>query len=245
MIWKIENDNLYRTTYLSRDHNNDSLAEIIEGIEIENGKIILQNILGDIYILDKNEKYKEKEIKKFCDNYYIDYEDEYKFIYKIPYEKRWKRTSIINSKGNIVIFDGFKIDFSNEKYEKIKNNEMNVTKNIFGEKYRFEFKNFILLKIESKQEGSIYALVDKISNQIIYKIELKSDIIEIIHIDRNNYLCTFSENKNKIFLINLSINNFIILDSKEYNYNFTSDWDEHKLFIRKYKNQIFLLDNTI
>ena len=80
MIWKIENDNLYRTTYLSRDHNNDSLAEIIEGIEIENGKIILQNILGDIYILDKNEKYKEKEIKKFCDNYYIDYEDEYKFM---------------------------------------------------------------------------------------------------------------------------------------------------------------------
>ena len=67
MIWKIENDNLYRTTYLSRDHNNDSLAEIIEGIEIENGKIILQNILGDIYILDKNEKYKEKEIKKFCE----------------------------------------------------------------------------------------------------------------------------------------------------------------------------------
>ena len=120
---------------------------------------------------------------------------------------------------------------------------MNV-KNIFGEK-RFEFKNFILLKIESKQKGSIYALVDKISNQIIYKIELKSDIIEIIHIDRNNYLCIFSENKNKIFLINLSINNFIILDSKEYNYNFTSDWDEHKLFIRKYKNQIFLLDNTI
>ena len=58
MIWKIENDNLYRTTYLSRDHNNDSLAEIIEGIEIENGKIILQNILGDIYVLDKNEKYK-------------------------------------------------------------------------------------------------------------------------------------------------------------------------------------------
>ena len=43
---------------------------------------------------------------------------------------------------------------------------MNVT-NIFGKKNRFEFKNFILLKIESKQKGSIYALVDKISNQII------------------------------------------------------------------------------
>ena len=64
-----------------------------------------------------------------------------------------------------------------------------LLKNIFGEKYRFEFKNFILLKIESKQKGSIYALVDKISNQIIYKIELKSDIIEIIHIDKNNYIC--------------------------------------------------------
>ena len=34
-----------------------------------------------------------------------------------------------------------------------------LLKNIFGEKYRFEFKNFILLKIESKQKGTIYALI--------------------------------------------------------------------------------------
>ena len=31
-----------------------------------------------------------------------------------------------------------------------------LLKNIFGEKYRFEFKNFILLKIESKQKGTIF-----------------------------------------------------------------------------------------
>jgi hypothetical protein len=39
MIWKIENDNLYRTTYLYRDHNKDDLALIVEGIEIENRKL--------------------------------------------------------------------------------------------------------------------------------------------------------------------------------------------------------------
>ena len=41
MFYKIKDDKLYRTSYLYKDHNKDSLAEIIEAIQIENGKIIL------------------------------------------------------------------------------------------------------------------------------------------------------------------------------------------------------------
>ena len=44
-FFKIKNDKLYRTSYLSRDHNEGYLAEIIQAIQTENGKIILQNIL--------------------------------------------------------------------------------------------------------------------------------------------------------------------------------------------------------
>ena len=87
--WKIKNDKIYRTTYINYDHNHESLAEILEAIEIENGKIILQNILGDIYILGKWENYKEKEFKNIRHDYIADDGDnnEYEFIYKIPYEK--------------------------------------------------------------------------------------------------------------------------------------------------------------
>ena len=39
MFYKIKDDKLYRTSYLYEDHNKDSLAEILEAMQIENGKI--------------------------------------------------------------------------------------------------------------------------------------------------------------------------------------------------------------
>lgn len=239
-FYKIKNDKLLITDIITNDNNGDSFAELLEVIELENGKIILQNILGDIYVVQKLKNYKEcnPEIEY---GYIINNNPEYECIHKIPYEKRWIMTPIIYAKENTVFFNNFKIDFSNEKYEKIKINEIKVTKNKFNFNYRFEFKDFILLQLEDLK----YAIIDKKYYEIIVKISLK-EIKQIIEIDENQYLCTFrgDENKKKIFLIDLTKFLPKIIDSKEYNYNFNREYGD-ELFIAKYNNQIFVLDNTI
>ena len=242
MFYKIKDDKLYRTSFLCRDHNKDSLAEILEAIQIENGKIILQNILGDIYVLNKNKNYIEKEVHKVTHGYIADDEnDEYQFVYKFPNTQRWKMNPIGYSKGNIVFFNNFKVDFSNDKYEKITINEINITKNKFCLNYRFDFDDFILLKLESEQNESIYGIIDKRYYEIVSKIKFESDINEIIHINENKYLCNFAKDKNKIYLIDLTNYDAKIIDSKSYDYNINREYYNDKVFIRKYGDKILIL----
>ena len=242
-FYKIINDKLWRTTCLNRDKNNDPLAEVLQVIEIENGKIILENILGDIYVVEKIKNYKEINISdlSILDGYISNDNPEYEFTYKIPCEQRWKMTPIAYAQKNTVFFNDFKIDFSNEKYEKVKINENQVNKNKFITRYRFEFNNFILLLLEK----SVYAIIDKKYYEIITKIEL--DIInEIIYVGNNKYLFTYEKkDKNKIFLLDLTDFDFKIIDSKAFNYNFKRDYYQDKVFITKYQDQIFILDNTL
>jgi len=249
-FFKIKNDKLYRTAYLSRDHNGDSLAEIIQAIQTENGKIILQNILADIYVLEKNENYIDKESYNVTDGYITedsqnDLNIEYKFVYKFLDTKRRKINPIGYSYGNIVVFNNFKVDVSDDKYEKININSINITKNIFCLNYKFNFKDFILLKLDGEKDGSIYAIIDKKYYEIVRIIKVESDINEMIHIGENKYLFTFSEIKNKIFLADLTNYDFKIIDSKLFDYKFTREYDEDKLFIIKYEDSIFVLDNTL
>lgn len=98
----------------------------------------MQNILGDIYVVQKLKNYKEcnSTIEEEC---IINDNPEYEFINKIPSENRWIMSPIAYAKENTVIFNNFKIDFSNEKYEKIKINENKVTKNKFNFNYRFYY----------------------------------------------------------------------------------------------------------
>ena len=140
-----------RTTCLIRDKNKDPLAEVLQVIEIENGKIILENILGDIYVVEKIKNYKEINLSNISIEYgYINNDNsEYEFTHKIPNEQRRKMTPIAYAQKNTVFFNDFKIDFSNEKYEKIKITENQVNKNTFIIRYRFEFDNFILLLLEN------------------------------------------------------------------------------------------------
>ena len=242
-FYKIINDKLWRTTCLNRDKNNDYLAEVLQVIEIENGKIILENILGDIYVVEKIKNYKEINISdlSILDGYISNDNPEYEFTYKIPYEQRWKMTPIAYAQKNTVFFNDFKIDFSNEKYEKVKINENQVNKNRFIIRYRFKFNNFILLLLEN----SVYAIIDKKYYEIITKIEL--DIInEIIYVGNNKYLFTYKDkDKNKIFLLDLTDFDFKIIDSKAFNYNFKRDYYQDKVFITKYQDQIFVFDNTL
>ena len=241
-FYKIINDKLWRTTCLNRDKNNDPLAEVLQVIEIENGKNIFENILGDIYVVEKIKNYKETNISdlSILDGYISNDNPEYEFTYKIPCEQRWKMTPIAYAQKNTVFFNDFKIDFSNEKYEKIKINENQVNKNKFITRYRFEFNNFILLLLEN----SVYAIIDKKYYEIITKIEL--DIInEIIYVGNNKYLFTYeNKDKNKIFLLDLTDFDFKIIDSKAFNYNFKREYQD-KVFITKYQDQIFVLDNTL
>ena len=101
-FYEIINDKLFRTTILTRDNNDDFLAEVLQVIEVENGKIILENILGDIYIVQKVKNYKECD--SIIEEDYIKYNPEYEFIHKIPSEKRWKMTPIAYAKENTVFF---------------------------------------------------------------------------------------------------------------------------------------------
>ena len=241
-FYKIINDKIWRTTCLNCDKNNDSLAEVLQVIEIENGKIILENILGDIYVVEKIKNYKEINLSDLpiIDEYISNDNPEYEFTYKIPCEQRFKMTPIAYAQKNTVFFNNFKIDFSNEKYEKIKIQENQVNKNKFIINYRFEFDNFILLLLEKSQ----YAIIDKKYYEIIIRIEL--DIInEIIYVGNNKYLFTYKDkDKNKIFLLDLTEYNSKIIDSKEFNYNFKRE-SKDKVFITKYQDQIFVLDNTL
>ena len=246
MFYKIKDDKLYRTSFLCRDHNKDSLAEILEAIQIENGKIILQNILGDIYVLNKNKNYIEKEVHKVTHGYIADDEnDEYQFVYKFPNTQRWKINPIGYTKGNIVFFNNFKVNFSNDKYEKITINEINITKNKVCLNYRFDFDDFILLKLESEQNESIYGIIDKRYYEIVSKIIFESDINEIIHINENKYLCNFTKDKSKIYLIDLTNYDAKIIDSKSYDYNINRAYNKDKIFISRYGDKIFVLENTI
>ena len=52
--------------------------------------------------------------------------------------------------------------------------------------------DFIILQLEN----SHYAIIDKKYYEIIVKISLQ-EIKEIIQINKNQYLCTFKEDKNK------------------------------------------------
>ena len=241
-FYKIINDKLLRTTCLIRDKNNDPLAEVLQVIEIENGKIILENILGDIYVVEKIKNYKEINLSNISIEYgYINNDNpEYEFTHKIPNEQRRKMTPIAYAQKNTVFFNDFKIDFSNEKYEKIKITENQVNKNKFIIRYRFEFDNFILLLLEKSQ----YAIIDKKYYEIINRIEL--DIInEIIYVGNNKYLFTYkTKDKNKIFLLDLTDFDFKIIDSKEFNFNFKREYYD-EVFITKYQDQIFILDNTL
>ena len=72
------------------------------------------------------------------------------------------------------------------------------------------------------------------------------DIInEIIYVGNNKYLFTYkTKDKNKIFLLDLTDFDFKIIDSKEFNFNFKREYHD-EVFITKYQDQIFILENVL
>ena len=88
-------------------------------------------------------------------------------------------------------FNSFKVDVSNDKYEKININSINITKNKFYVNYKFNCKDFILLKLDDEKDESIYAIIDKKYYEKVTIIKIESDINEMIHIGENKYLQFF------------------------------------------------------
>ena len=237
-FWKIQNDDIYNSCYITRDHEKETTAEIIDAIELENENIVIQNIFGDIYLLVKN---KNTSNKKLRSDYNSDFDielnhdsREYEYYKKMPSEKRYSRNPIIYSKKNTVFFRTFKVDFSLDKLEKINTNIIEISDKFFNRNNRFEFKEFFALV-----NGCEISILDKKYYEIIVKIELNNSLENLIHIDKNLYICNFynKQGKNyndKIFLVDFNNYDFKIINSKEYNYR----------FLAKYENQIFLFNSV-
>jgi len=237
LFLKIKNDKIYNSCCLDRFLETEMQGVIIDAMEIENQNIILENLHGDIFVAVKNKNISEEELNKEYDEedkLFLNFDyGEYELKYKINHNDKNIGRDIhpfIYSKNNTIFCDNFKIDFSSDKFEKIKTNKINIM-NGWTKKLsdllnnKFEFKDFVLGLNEEKE----LVAISKKYEEVISIIKLENQIGELIHIENNIYLCSF-ENDKKIYLVDLS--DFRIIDSKEYNFKYiVKNENENKILL--------------
>ena len=237
LFLKIKNDEIYSSCCLDRFMDNEFLGYIVDVIEIENENIIIENITGNIYVAIKNKIILNEELNQINDEdgkLFLNFDSkEYVYKYKIPNNCIGRDIHpIIYSKKNIVFFDKYKIDFTSDKFEKIKTNEINII-NVWVQKLgntlnnKFEFKDFVFGLNEKK-----LIIINKEYEEIIAIIELAKDIRELIHIENNIYLFSLDEKVNKIYLVDFSNLDYKIIESKQYNFKYiVKNENENKIFL--------------
>ena len=250
-FYKIKKNKIYRSSYHHTDHNGHLINEIIQIKELENNKIILLNKKGNIYIVEKITKLKKQYIKCLpngsleIDGQVIDGIPEYIFtgvIRNDDIENNWLPKCyvyrmyyrMIFEKNNVIYFSNvyyraeFNIDFSNENY-KINKNQI-FTRYMKGiQNFSLEFDDEFVFCLYNDVD---FCIINKNTIELVAFYQMDKIINHIIKIEKNYYLCSFT---------NYDIG-LIDFRDKDLNIKIIKILDM-KVFLTKSKEQILLISD--
>ena len=211
-FYKIKKNKIYRSSYHHTDHNGQLINEILQIKELEKNKIILLNKKGNIYIIEKIKKNKKAFIKSLpngsleIDGQVIDGIPEYIFTgiinnkeieiistmhrpYKIYYRMIFDKNNVIYFSNNY-FQEEFNIDFSNDKY--IINKKNIFKRYLWGvQNFTFEFDDEFVFSLYNDES---FTIINKNTIELVafYEMDKENTINQIIKIEKNYYLCFFS-----------------------------------------------------
>ena len=204
-IFKINNNKFE----LKQDFYSYNFAELLDIYQLENEKILVNSILGTLYLIIKKQgKYEIiKEIKVERRKHSIENIGENKIIL---IESFYDYTDFLHpclTHSNISI-----LDFNGENVDKkIIDTKCKISLNPFA-KSIFNLNNGFLFILS---ENNIFVFILKYQ-EIIQIYEMENFLIDIICYKDDEYLCIFADNK--VALASFK-SEFIIKETKEYNKN--------------------------